>query len=528
MNIAPQVGQSPCLSPQSEASRSTGESIRPGHLPTSPSKQPTPAPSREGIGQDANRPPNARSQFPSSEGSGVGSPDPARKADSKECRVPAKKAALAAEHAPDVTLPLRFMALGLGSFLASVVWLSFRPDLVVGYHYGPRFVALTHLVVLGFITSVVMGAMYQLVPVALETKLHSERQARFHFWCHLIGVPGMVAMFWVWNPKQIGHFGSVFGLGVGLFAWNIFRTLRRTPRWNAVAYGIASSIIWLTLTMLAGLFLASAKCWPQINRLDPIASMHAHAHLGVLGAFVVLIVAVSYKLVPMFLLGELQSERRARWSIHLLNAGLLGLVPTMALRSPWKLAFAGIVVAGFAVYAVELAAILRARKRRSFDWGLRSFFTALALLGPLAALGVFLSWPGLDPTEFTARLENVYGFVAVFGVVAWAIWGMLYKILPFLVWYRAYGGAIGRNKVPALHEMYSHGLQSTGYWTYALGLIGIATAQLLAQETMARWSWLLLVASLGCFAANAVRIVGHLVRPQLQPLAATPKPVAVA
>ena len=528
MNIAPQVGQSPSLSPQPEASRSTGESIRPGHLSASPSQQPTPAPSREGIGQDANRPPNARSQFPSSEGSGVGSPDPARKADSKECRVPAKKASLAAEHAPDVTLPLRFMALGLVSFLASVIWLSFRPDLVVGYHYGPRFVALTHLVVLGFIASVVMGAMYQLVPVALETKLHSERQARFHFWCHLIGVPGMVAMFWVWNPKQIGHFGSVFGLGVGLFAWNVFRTLRGAPRWNAVAYGIASSTVWLTLTMLAGLFLASAKCWPQINRLDPIASMHAHAHLGVLGAFVVLIMAVSYKLVPMFLLGDVRSERRARWSIHLLNAGLLGLVPTMALRNPWKLAFVGLVVAGLAVYAVELAAILRARKRRGFDWGLRSFFTALALLGPLAALGVFLSWPGLEPTEFTARLENVYGFVAVFGVVAWAIWGMLYKILPFLVWYRAYGGAIGRNKVPALHEMYSHGLQAAGYWTYALGLIGVATAQLLAHETMARWSWLLLVASLGCFAANAVRIVGHLVRPQLQPLAATPKRVAVA
>lgn len=445
----------------------------------------------------------------------------------RECRVPAKKAALAAEHAPDITLPLRFMALGLVSFLVSVVWLGFRADLVVGYHYGPQFIALTHLVLLGFIASVAMGAMYQLVPVALETRLHSERQARFHFWCHLIGVPGMVAMFWAWNPKELGHFGSVFGLGVGLFAWNVFRTLRAAPRWNAVAYGIASSTVWLTLTMLAGLFLASAKCWPQINRLEPVASMHAHAHLGVLGAFVVLIVAVSYKLVPMFLLGELQSERRAAWSIHLLNVGLFGLVPTMALRSQWKLAFAGIVVAGLAVYAVELAAILRARKRRGFDWGLRSFFTALALLGPLAALGVFLSWPGLEPTEFTARLENVYGFVAVFGVVAWAIWGMLYKILPFLVWYRAYGGAIGRSKVPALHEMYSHGLQAAGYWTYALGLAGVVTAQIVANETVARWSWLLLATSLGGLGVNVVRIVGHLIRPQLKTLAASAKRSAV-
>ena len=36
--------------------------------------------------------------------------------------------------------------------------------------------------------------------------------------------------------------------------------------------------------------------------------MHAHAHLGVVGVFILMIVTVSYKLVPMFTLGELQSE----------------------------------------------------------------------------------------------------------------------------------------------------------------------------------------------------------------------------
>ncbi len=454
-------------------------------------------------------------------------PPPSSGPGSKECRVPAKKAALAAEHAPDVTLPLRFMLLGLVSLLIAAVWFAFRPDLLVQYHYGPQVVALTHLVVLGFIGSIVMGAMYQLVPVALETRLHSERLARFHFWCQLVGVPGMVAMFWLWDMKQVGHFGSVFGLGVGLFAWNLGRTVWRAPRWNAVAYGIVSSAAWLVLTMLAGLFLASAKCWPQINRLDPIASMHAHAHLGVLGCFLVLIVAVSYKLLPMFLLGELQGERRAKWSIHLLNAGLLGLVPAIALRSPWKLAFMLVVVAGLVVYAAELRAILRARKRRSFDWGLRGFLTALGLLVPLAGLAAVLSWPGLETTEFTARLENVYGFVALFGVVGWAILGMLYKILPFLVWYRAYGGEIGRSKVPALHDMYSHGLQAIGYWTYAAGLAGTVVAQLLANEILARTSWLVVVLSLAVFAINAGRIVGHLVRPKLQPLAVRARTLAV-
>jgi hypothetical protein len=441
----------------------------------------------------------------------------------KECRVPAKKAALATEHAPDVTLPLCFMVLGLASLLTAVVWFAFRPELLVQYHYGPRIVALTHLVALGFIASIVMGAMYQLVPVALETRLHSERLARIHFWCHLVGVPGMVAMFRVWDMKQVGHFGTFFGVGVGLFAWNIFRTLRRAPRWNAVAYGIASATGWLVLTMLAGLFLASAKCWPQINPLGPLAGLHAHAHLGVLGSFLTLIVAVSYKLVPMFLLGELQNERRAAGSIHLLNAGLFGLVPAIALGSRWKLAFALVAVAGLALYALELRAILRNRKRRSLDWGLRTFLTALTLLVPLSVLAVMLCWPSLAATEFTARLENVYGMVAVFGVVVWAILGMLYKILPFLVWYRAYSAEIGRTRVPALHDMYSHGLQAAGYWTYAAGLAGTVLGQMLGLERLAGSAWMLVVASLAITAVNAGRILGHLIRPRLQPLAARPR-----
>ncbi len=452
-------------------------------------------------------------------------PEPAAKARDAECRIPARKASLASEHAPDVTLPLRFIVLGLVSFVVATVWLAFRPDLLAAYHYGPHVIALTHLVVLGFISSVVMGAVYQLAPVALETRLHSERLARIHFWCHLIGVPGMVAMFWIWDMKQVGHFGTFFGLGVGLFAWNIARTLRRAPRWNAVAYGIASSTGWLMLTTLAGLFLASAKCWPRINPLDPLGGLHAHAHLGVLGCFVILIVAVSYRLVPMFLLSAIQSEHRARWSLHLLNLGVAGLATTIALKSPWKLAFAFVVVAGLVVYAIEFTAILRARKRRSLDWGLRSFLSAMGVLGILAVLGSVLCWPTLPANGFTARLENVYGFLALYGFVGWAVLGMLYKILPFLVWYRAYAAEIGRSQVPVLHEMYSHPLQAVGYWTYAIGLAGTALAMAAGSEPLARASWLLLVASVGVFLVNAGRILRHLVRPPLQPLPPAPKRV---
>ena len=123
--------------------------------------------------------------------------------------------------------------------------------------------------------------------------------------------------------------------------------------------------------------------------------MHAHAHLGGLGFFIMMIVGVSYKLVPMFALSEVQSTRRAGWSLALLNAGLAGLFVTILRSSPWKLVFAFVVLGGLAIYGWEMVAILRARKRRKLDWGLKYFLTAIALLVPVSALGVASPGRGL-------------------------------------------------------------------------------------------------------------------------------------
>jgi hypothetical protein len=439
----------------------------------------------------------------------------------RPCHLPTKRAAAADVHAPSVTLPLRFILTGLVALLAGSVWLVLRPDLLATYHYNQYVIAVTHLFVLGWICSVVMGAMYQLVPVALETPLHSQRLARWHFALHAIGFTGMVAMFQTWNIKQVGHFGSLLAVGVGLFVYNLTRTLARVPRWNVVAAGIASSLAWLSLTILAGLYLAAAKCW-SFSPFEPLAQMHAHAHLGGLGFFVMLIVGVSYKLVPMFTLGEVQSAGRAGWSLALLNAGLAGTVVAILLSHPWKILFASVAVAGLAVYGWEIAAILRTRKRRNLDWGLKYFLTALALLLPVSALGILLAWPGLPGTALTTQLENVYGFLGFIGVVSFAILGILYKIVPFLVWYASYSKAIGRNKVPALADLYSPAWQAAGYWLFLTGL-GVTTAATAAgHETGVRVGCILLLASVAVFAVNMGRILSHLPWPRLEPLVRKP------
>ena len=137
--------------------------------------------------------------------------------------------------------------------------------LLAGYHYNQYVIAATHLFVLGWICSVVMGAMYQLVPVALETKLYSERLARWQFVFHVVGFVGMVWMFRVWNMEQVGHFGSVLAVGVGLFVYNMARTLWRVPKWNVTATAVSAALAWISLAIIPGLSIAAAKSDQRIR-----------------------------------------------------------------------------------------------------------------------------------------------------------------------------------------------------------------------------------------------------------------------
>ena len=414
------------------------------------------------------------------------------------------------KHRTSTVVPLSFIASGMVALLIGMACVALRPEILSTYHYNQHVIAITHLIMLGWICSVVMGAVYQLVPVALETKLHSERLAQVHWVLHLVGFAGMVRMFWVWNIPLAASFGLVLGTGVTLFVYNIGRTLWRIPRWSVVATGVTSALAWLSLTIVAGLLIAAAKLWP-ISRFDPISQMHAHAHLGGLGFLVVLIISVSYKLVPMFVLSDIQNLRRARASIHLLNMGLAGLFVTLLFNSALKLAFAGVVVAGLAIYGWELAAMVRARKRRALDWGLKYFFTAIGLLVPVSLLGLGLAQRDLPLNALTGQLESVYGLLALLGVVTFAIMGMLYKIVPFLVWYARYSGEIGRKKVPSLADLYSGRLQMFGYWIFLAGLTLTTMGTMLGHAECVQRGALVWLFGIGIFSVNIGKICLHLI-----------------
>jgi hypothetical protein len=128
---------------------------------------------------------------------------------------------------------------------------------------------------------------------------------------------------------------------------------------------------------------------------------------------------------------------------------------------------------------------------------------------PLSVLAVILCWPALPVTVFTTQLENVYGLLALLGVITFAILGMLYKIVPFLVWYHCYSRHIGRAPVPSLAEMYSTRLQAVSFVFCLTGLLALAVATAAGHPGAVRWTAAIFALGIVCFTLNLGLILSH-------------------
>jgi hypothetical protein len=361
-----------------------------------------------------------------------------------------------------------------------------------------------------FVT-VATGAVYQLAPVALGTTLESERSGWFHFGCHLVGVAGMVYAFWHWDLVWLGRFGVVVGVGIIGFAVNSLVTVWHSKKRDAVAWSLALATIWLVVTVLAGLTLTANRRW-NFWPTDPLLLLRAHAHLGLIGFFATMLQGVTFRLVPMFTLGDVPNWRPVRLGLWLTQIALVGLTPALAWHNGYVAAACGaLLLAGFIASAIAFKQTLATRKKRLLDPGLRAFVSGLAGMLLAATVGVVLVWPTFAGSSAPGGCSAmVYGLVIIFGVLLPAIGGMMCKIVPFLTWMRAYGPKVGREPTPSAGALVSPQLENA-----ALVLIGAALGPLLAGAwtlnlpLLHAGAWIL-AASVGLLAADMIGVFRHL------------------
>lgn len=347
-----------------------------------------------------------------------------------------------------IALPGSHFAAALGFLLLGAgLAVGVAPDLVRGAFTLPRVVALTHLLTLGWITTAIMGALYQFLPVALGRAIASQRLAWVTLALHVAGLLLFTAGLLRARPLPIVAGATLLGGGLTLFTGNLVASLRRPAQRDLTWWALACATACLAVTIVLGLALALDLRWGFLGAAHPIArSTHLTVALG--GWVLLVIVGVSHRLLPMFLLSHGAREHWAWWTVRLVatGAGALALLHHVA----WVARWAPLLIGGGAVAYLSQAREFYARRHRmALDPGLRLAAAALAILALALVAGV---WSRIVPGD--AR----FGVVAVLAaVLAFALFvaAHFYKIVPFLVWNHRFGPLAGKRPLPRVADLYA-------------------------------------------------------------------------
>lgn len=345
-------------------------------------------------------------------------------------------AALSLEQAPPISVPFRFfLSAPLFLLLAASAWLLAGSDALAS-RWSPAMLGMTHMLTLGCMAMVMCGAMLQLLPVLAGAPVPNPCLVAWAI--HVPLVLGTLLL-------SHGLYFSValtIKLAMVLLAFTFITflaaaiySLAHAPVRNASTHAMLLALAALALTLGLGLLLAAGV---TNLALVPVLSLTAlHAGWGLLGWTSVLLMGVAYQVVPMFQLTPAYPRLATRWLGGTVFVLLLlwssQLLFSDAVAS-WLARLAGVGIAlCLAAFAIITLRLQLKRKRRVAD--VTRQFWQLAMLSLLAAIALWLSGEASATLADSPAFPLALGMLFIIGFALSVIFGMLYKIAPFMIWF---------------------------------------------------------------------------------------------
>ncbi len=394
-----------------------------------------------------------------------------------------------------------FVLTAMVSLVAAAIWLNVRHGLLRNFFYSTEMLALTHVVTLGFASSIVQGVMQRLAPRSFRIEVGSRRLAFVQCGLYLVGASGMVVHFARERWTGLAWAALLVLLAALLLAWN-FRALFGVAwrgewgaRWVAasLAHFVVAAFLGTAFAMLR-VYGVGGSMWtaPLLDRLG------AHAHVALLGWIGGAIFGYQLKLLP----ATRASPRCEALRFALVQGGLVGLVACLLAASSVASWFAAAIAAGVALRSVP--AITRIGRNLPGLWET----VAHGLLLLLAGVGVALvfGWPDAQsPRRYS--LELAYGFVALFGWVLLTVMGTSWKLFSTWVWEERFLPEKGVKPIPPVCQLPSKLLRDSSGACLTVGALGVAACIVVESESSPlRFFLALHLLGVLCFVANFVRI----------------------
>jgi hypothetical protein len=380
------------------------------------------------------------------------------------------------------------------ALLTATLLLLFSPAAFSQHYFNPRALAITHTMALGCGTMTILGASHQLVPVLIESKLYSNFLAYLSFGFAASGIPLLVYSFLQFNFGWIAQSGALLvNLAVVSFLLNMAVSIRKSKHENVHAVFVFTASAWLLVTTLIGLLLVfnfTKSILPQ----DSVSYLSLHAHIGIIGWFLLLVMGVGSRLIPMFLISK-YNEPKNLWRIYfLVNGSLVAFIAIYftGANIVWYLLPVALIVLAVTLFGHYCIQSYKQRIRKQVDEPMKvSLLSVILMVLPVVFLIVVLLV--LVFSVANVKLVMAYGFSIFFGWITAIILGMTFKTLPFIVWNKIYHTKAGKGKTPNPKDLFSTPVFQCMSITYLVGFVVFVISIFLENKIV------LLVGSLNLF-----------------------------
>jgi hypothetical protein len=382
---------------------------------------------------------------------------------------------------PASAIPIAYFTLAHLSLATALLTLALRPEIPGGFFLHARLVALVHLLTLGWISGSILGAFYIVGPLALRLPMPAGRADWAAFAMFGLGISGMVSHVWMGDYDGMAWAATLVVVAIGWVASRAWRGLPAAIAPWPVKLHVALAFLNLLAAAVFGMIMGLDRSRGFLG-LSPLTAMYAHAHLAAVGWATMMVVGLSYRLIPMFVPAAMPTGRSLALSAVLIEGGLVLVVTALLRRSPWLPLGGALIVAGLGSFTAHIRRALRHRMPRPpalprRDWSTWQTHAALLWLVVAAALGMALSI-GV-PGRWRIGVTWVYGVAGLVGFLAQVVVGMQGRLVPFYAWYRAFAALEG-----AAPERAANALPSARFarvifvlWTAGVPLLawGLAT-----------------------------------------------------
>jgi|GEM_PF-223652 hypothetical protein len=385
---------------------------------------------------------------------------------------------LSLDQAPPIKIIINFFIMASLFGVAGGVGLALLGDSILDASM-PTTIVLTHIFTIGVMTSFIIGALFQMSPVLAGVAIkYSSKASQIFQALIILGLMFFIGDF-IWNLSGNSFAGVkifvLFMMLIGFFFFYFLEPISKREMQNmsiparGMSYSMANLVFTVTvayelITILSGNPLFTTDIDYQIIKT-------LHIEFGLVGLGVTLITVVSFSVVEMFYVTSsipkhLRLDMPFAMTIILIFKGsflvlssngdtVLGIDKIELYANIFYIfdIFLGLIVL---LYACLILALLFSQKRKVIEatilfWrvgiGSLIIFSLFFIIYSVVKIPFFnISWDG-------SNLLIIWMMISFFFFISSIIFAMVYKIIPFLVWFHL--NAKGYLSAPLMHEVIS-------------------------------------------------------------------------